>query len=389
MDPGHLLQVVAVAMTLSLLIFATTILSAQGGRRRDQSFFLAAFLVLCIVGKADALTFLLGGYNAAPQLSGFAFLSIMLLGPAIYFYARSATAARPSWLSWRDLWALSGPLLMAVIISDFYFWSPEKKLLMFTQQFTPEISAWLERTCKLVFISFFVFSVGCLAAAFRLLLRHTERMRDLFSNIEDRALGWLRWILLILAAGWGWQTANSLWGIQGGKPAWVDTATAFFELAWIGGIALCAVLQRPVNPGPADAADAVKYARSALGDERMDRIAAKLEKAMTRDRRFEDAGLSLRALSGHLGVSEYYISQTLNEKLGVNFFDFVNRHRIDAARRRLETTPDSIQAIAHEVGFNSRSTFNAAFRKHAGGTPSQYRLAFRAGADGIADASSS
>jgi len=36
---------------------------------------------------------------------------------------------------------------------------------------------------------------------------------------------------------------------------------------------------------------------------------------------------------------------------------------------------ETVLNVAHDVGFNSRSTFNAAFKKHAGATPSQYREA--------------
>ncbi len=130
--------------------------------------------------------------------------------------------------------------------------------------------------------------------------------------------------------------------------------------------------------------EVAKYARSALGDERMTRIAAKLELAMTRDKLFEDPNLSLRALSDHIGVSENYISQTLNDRLGRNFFDFVNGHRIDEACHRLQDPNASIAAVAVAVGFQSRSTFNAAFKRHAGATPSEHRTAVRAGSVGPA-----
>jgi AraC-like DNA-binding protein len=86
----------------------------------------------------------------------------------------------------------------------------------------------------------------------------------------------------------------------------------------------------------------------------------------------------LRDLSDRLGVSENYLSQTLNEKLGRNFFDFVNAWRVDEAKRLLRENDGPVLAIALEVGFNSRSTFNAAFKKHGGGTPSQFRADARA-----------
>ncbi len=377
-------EIIALAMTVSLISFAIVLLIARRTERRDQTYFLAAFLFICLLNKADALSFMIGSFQVLTVLAGLVFPTSMLLGPAIYFYSRSATSATPRPLTRRDIWALAGPLVLTAIIFEFYFWSPEDKILMFTEQFTPEILEWLNRTCKLIYLWFFIFSIGCLAGAFSLLLRHTKTVRGLFSNIEDKSLNWLRWTLLALAIGWAWYVLSGLWAMQGSKPAWVDSVTAFFELAWISAIAFCGLMQRPIysradvtlDPPPVEAA---KYARSALSGERMTRIAARLDLAMTEDKLFKEPTLSLRALSEHLGISEYYISQTLNEKLETNFFDFVNAHRVTEAQRRLAETDDLIKTIAHDVGFNSRSTFNTAFTRHTRTTPSRYRSSMRSG----------
>ena len=71
------------------------------------------------------------------------------------------------------------------------------------------------------------------------------------------------------------------------------------------------------------------------------------------------------------------ISRILIEAVGVNFFDFVNRHRATEARRLLVHSDLSVLEIGLEVGFNSRSTFNAAFKKHVSSSPSAYRAGAR------------
>ncbi|MCA0357473.1 MAG: AraC family transcriptional regulator [Proteobacteria bacterium] len=83
--------------------------------------------------------------------------------------------------------------------------------------------------------------------------------------------------------------------------------------------------------------------------------------------------MSLRALSAHIGVSENYVSETLNKHLGVNFFEFVNRRRIEDACTLLRASEASALTIAYEVGFNSRSTFHAAFKKYVGASPHAFR----------------
>ena len=77
-----------------------------------------------------------------------------------------------------------------------------------------------------------------------------------------------------------------------------------------------------------------------------------------------------------LSVPQHHLSQILNEKLNQNFFDFVNNYRIQEAKKLL-VSPDggllTILAIAEEVGFNSKSAFNNAFKKVTNTTPSEFR----------------
>jgi AraC-like DNA-binding protein len=75
-----------------------------------------------------------------------------------------------------------------------------------------------------------------------------------------------------------------------------------------------------------------------------------------------------------VGVTPNQLSFVLNRYLGKSFFDFVNSVRIDHALRLLVEEPDrQILDIAISIGFNSKSTFNLAFKKITGTTPSAYR----------------
>ncbi|GAB3121730.1 helix-turn-helix domain-containing protein [Novispirillum itersonii] len=95
---------------------------------------------------------------------------------------------------------------------------------------------------------------------------------------------------------------------------------------------------------------------------------------MTRDTPYLDPLLTLPRLALKTGTTANTLSAVLNQHLGVNFFDFVNGYRVDDAARLLLACPDrTVLDIAMEVGFNSKSTFNAAFKKHTGTTPSAWR----------------
>lgn len=83
--------------------------------------------------------------------------------------------------------------------------------------------------------------------------------------------------------------------------------------------------------------------------------------------------LSLSVLSDKLGLNRYYISHLFSQKLGMRFNDYVNSLRISEACRMLLNSDDSVTDICFHVGFGTLRTFNRAFIKHTGRTPSDYR----------------
>jgi transcriptional regulator GlxA family with amidase domain len=116
---------------------------------------------------------------------------------------------------------------------------------------------------------------------------------------------------------------------------------------------------------------------AALTVEKMGLIADKLNKVMAENRLFLEENLSLNRLSLAISVSENHISETLSQYLNTNFFHFVNGFRIEEAKNLLQGTDNSVTNITFEVGFNSKSTFNAAFKKSIGTTPSSFRKQFQ------------
>lgn len=381
MTTGHLVEVIAVAMTVAATLFAAGLLCVQRIGRSDQTLSFAVFLGLYALTKADWLVYLVGGYAAAPHLAGLLFPLKTLLAPAFYVYVRSVTAPSPQGLRPRDAWALSGPVMIFAIMSPFFLLSSEAKAGLLSLEYPdPALRDWAFMACKLTFVVFLGVSLAYLAAAFRLVLTHVSRLRDLLSNIEDRSLDWIRWALFVLGGAWAWYSLGEIWGISGGRPAWYPALTACFELIWIGFIAFFGLLQKPVFDPVAPASpppEKASYARSLLEDERLAAIEARLAQAMTQSDLYSDPQLSLRRLSDRLRISEDHLSQTFSRRMGTNFFDYVNSYRVVAAQGRLAGSDDAIVTIAYDVGFNARSTFNAAFKKHAGTSPSAFRRAAR------------
>lgn len=85
------------------------------------------------------------------------------------------------------------------------------------------------------------------------------------------------------------------------------------------------------------------------------------------------ANLSLSVLEENLHLNKYYISHLFSERLGLRFNDYVNSLRVSEACRYLLNSTHSITEISDIVGFNTMRTFNRAFLRQIGVTPSEYR----------------
>ncbi|MFL0336440.1 helix-turn-helix domain-containing protein [Stenotrophomonas maltophilia] len=128
---------------------------------------------------------------------------------------------------------------------------------------------------------------------------------------------------------------------------------------------------------PASAADTThaRYERSGIDAAQCAAIASALTALMQDERLHEAPGLDLQSLSRRSGWSSNQVSQALNQGLGQSFAEFVNGFRVAAARACLSDASDhrSVLDIGLGAGFGSKSTFNSAFKRATGQTPSEYR----------------
>lgn len=137
-------------------------------------------------------------------------------------------------------------------------------------------------------------------------------------------------------------------------------------------------MKKPAILSEKDFANGSRYAKSGLTNNLVQHYLNRIFKSMEDEKPFRDSELSLTTLSKNLNIPQHHLSQILNEKLNQSFFEFVNKYRVEEVKKLL-LCPDhshyTILAIALEAGFNNKVSFNSAFKKHTGVTPSQYRNA--------------
>jgi AraC-like DNA-binding protein len=101
----------------------------------------------------------------------------------------------------------------------------------------------------------------------------------------------------------------------------------------------------------------------------------KIEVLLKNEKAYEDAELSLTQVAKQLKTNPSIISKVINQGFQLNFNDFVNNHRIEAVKGKLkagEQKTQTLLGIAYDCGFNSKATFNRAFKKATGVSPKEW-----------------
>jgi AraC-like DNA-binding protein len=118
------------------------------------------------------------------------------------------------------------------------------------------------------------------------------------------------------------------------------------------------------------------HRRTPLDDFTATRYLIRLRAYMETEKPYRIEDLRLAGVADELSIPAHVLSQVVNDHLQTNFSDFVNRYRIEEARRQLEDANNdqfTLLAIAREAGFNSKTSFYRAFKKHVGMSPPEYR----------------
>lgn len=376
--------IIVVSMTVGISIFSIAQLLMRNSQRREPELFLIGFLGLYGLIKLDQLYLRSNGYEVWPHLAGIMFAVQMFLPATLYFYARAITSPSRRWLQLKDSHAFITPLIAALVASPYYLLTAEEKIaLMHPLTRDPELYNRAMLGCQIGLTLFVITALVYLTYSFNRFKEHNSRLRMLFSRIDDKQIDWLRWMLLILALGWTWYAISEYWLLTGTQPRSVYLLTVTLEMIWIGFIAIRGINQAPIYDAATVNLELAEtqttsnqetlYTRSGLTLEDREKIADQLTQAMEQDHLYRDPELSLRTLSDKIKVSEINISETFSQHLQSSFFDFVNRYRVAEACKILTESDNKVLAVAFDSGFNSRSTFSAAFKKHMGVTPSEFR----------------
>ena len=115
------------------------------------------------------------------------------------------------------------------------------------------------------------------------------------------------------------------------------------------------------------------YEKSGLTPQQAQSILSKLDELMQQQQIYLDSELSLDKAAQLCHCKGKYLSQALNQQRQINYYEYLASYRIAHAKKLLEASNDSVLNIAYDAGFNAKSTFNHAFKKLTGQTPTEFR----------------
>lgn len=226
-----------------------------------------------------------------------------------------------------------------------------------------------------VYLAGLIFQLSYLAASLLVLRRQGLALRHWYSRAADREVVWpqrlvLLWIVVLLAhmalnlgRAWGAPVA----ALQGGM-----VCLNILHIVLVNGLFLVGLDDVLAHSGQAQVVP--RYPHSSQTQQERAEMFGRIDQAVSSRQLFLDPDLSVSDLAGHIAAIPREVSEAINAESGQSFSEYINAKRIAEAQRRLRADPAlRVIDVAMESGFNSKSAFNSAFRRHTGTTPSAFR----------------
>jgi AraC-like DNA-binding protein len=251
-------------------------------------------------------------------------------------------------------------------------------LLSILQSLTPERFSWDHQFNMIMPWLMMIQMSIYLYLSLRLLHIHQQKIKATFSALEKINLKWVYFLISGQLLIW---PVAFLTEILGGDSrqwdlVWLLIAVFIYAMGYFG-LRQPAIFTGRFTESPVSTPDIKKkYEKSTLSTEDSERISSRLNEMMSKEKLYLSSELSLPDLAQKLAVSTHHLSQMLNERIGKNFFEYINWLRVEEAKKLLKDenlNHLSIAGIAQEAGFYSLSAFNTIFKKSTGYTPSSYR----------------
>ncbi|MCF7798192.1 MAG: helix-turn-helix domain-containing protein [Lentisphaeria bacterium] len=373
--------------------FLTIELAGRRAGNRAANRLLALFIgsfSLAILGTVLAAT---GWYSRVPHLIRIGDPFVFLLGPTLFLYVVAHRTGRFHPVMLIHL----APFCFYLLFLLPFYLQPGAVKIELVENGTLFNTPWMRGITLLKL----VVNLAYLVATHFLVRRHRQDIREVFSEERKRNLQWIGTLVTMLFITWIVAALGFAWADWFGlSPLEVNITIAFIMAIFIYAMGYRGLRQPEISApdGEHYPLDAEKLSlagwltgfspgvwiksESAVNQSvdpstvRDQQYLSQLLAAMDDKKPYLRGDLTLENLSREVGLPAYLLSKVINERLNENFFEFVNRYRVEAVKARLVDPKNQAftnLAIAYDCGFQSKSTFNEAFKRYTGMTPSQYK----------------
>jgi len=373
------------------LVFSALLLHDGLRNGHKSSLWLSSFIFLCCLYISPFMLGYAGWYAMDGYREALFYLplqQLLILGPVIYFYTRSLLnpdfrLRKSQWLHFLPaaLYLLYSLIVLVgdkLLLDEIYFYADGRD---------KDLDPWYQ-VAGLVSMLFY----------FGLSLKHYENYKKLaFKVLSFAETVVYRWVqryllavLVILLLRILFFVLNPEWGEFGSKFWYYLCFSILFYYISITGyshavrtqslaLGLSPLQQQVASINSLTLENKTELLRNdskpTSGLDELEQWKEHLEQLMENEKLYINPGLTLLDLAEKLETTPRQISQIVNQGFHMNFNDFVNQYRTQAVIQKLSAQEHQIKtllAIALECGFNSKSTFNRAFKKHTGLTPKKY-----------------
>jgi len=207
--------------------------------------------------------------------------------------------------------------------------------------------------------------------------KHLKNIKQLSSSIENIDLNWLKYFLLIvLVIILAWLNLVFF------NLKELTAFTPFLYMASIFFLAYFSLQQKEIfDFSPTELVEIAKVkeckkdSQKRVSESRLNELNEKLKELIHTEKVYLDNDLSLPKLSRKLAASYNETSFLINELYQDNFYNFINKYRVEEAKNLLlseKYNQLNVLGIAYESGFNSKTTFNTTFKKYTGFSPTEF-----------------
>ena len=224
-----------------------------------------------------------------------------------------------------------------------------------------------------VYAHFFAY----LGLTYKSLQKYRQIIKNNYSQIDQINLDWLSFSLNTFGLLTFVSLVHNFITLTGNESVLIVTLILLlvFIFYFVNRVILKALRQPEIFAG-LTRNELSKYQGSTLTPGQLEEYKKQLMDLCITEKPYLNPQVTLADLADKLSVSTKHLSQVINQSFNKSFFDFINAYRVQEAQAILKEPADeklTVLEVMYEVGFNSKSSFNTAFKKETGQTPSEFR----------------